>query len=291
MTRVRCAVRGVRGVCGSQGEFETGFERGGQTREHAQLAKTLGVSRLIVVVNKLDDSSVCLPGGERGSPRRRRHTPRTTLQRLRRSQLRQGEDRALGCAHTHRAPSRPRLGARSVFGEAATRRHSGGSPLARVLRLRAGKWDQGRFDGIVNGITPFLRSCGYNLKKEVQFLPVAALYGHNVKERIPPGTCDWYTGPTLFEALDAIDSVDRNPLAPVRLPIVDKWRDMGTILMGKIESGFLRVGDVMHIMPNRCAGRCTDWRLDGSFAQRSGGTRGSAACPRGRWRRSMWRGA
>jgi peptide chain release factor subunit 3 len=46
-----------------QGEFETGFERGGQTREHAQLAKTLGVSRLVVVINKLDCPSVALPGG------------------------------------------------------------------------------------------------------------------------------------------------------------------------------------------------------------------------------------
>lgn len=31
----------------------------------------------------------------------------------------------------------------------------------------AGKWDKGRFDNIVNGLTPFLKSCGYNLKKEV----------------------------------------------------------------------------------------------------------------------------
>jgi peptide chain release factor subunit 3 len=35
-----------------------------QTREHAQLAKTLGVVKLIVVVNKLDDSSVVLEGGQ-----------------------------------------------------------------------------------------------------------------------------------------------------------------------------------------------------------------------------------
>ena len=43
---------GVLVISARKGEFETGYERGGQTREHAQLAKTLGVARLIVVINK-----------------------------------------------------------------------------------------------------------------------------------------------------------------------------------------------------------------------------------------------
>ncbi|ELU08124.1 hypothetical protein CAPTEDRAFT_105153, partial [Capitella teleta] len=45
-------------ISARRGEFETGFERGGQTREHAMLVKTAGVKHLIVVVNKMDDPTV-----------------------------------------------------------------------------------------------------------------------------------------------------------------------------------------------------------------------------------------
>ena len=34
---------GILVISARKGEFETGFDRGGQTREHALLAKTLGV--------------------------------------------------------------------------------------------------------------------------------------------------------------------------------------------------------------------------------------------------------
>lgn len=38
----------------TKGEFETGFDEGGQTREHTLLVRSLGVKQLIVAVNKLD---------------------------------------------------------------------------------------------------------------------------------------------------------------------------------------------------------------------------------------------
>lgn len=41
-------------VDAATGEFEAGFQRGGQTREHLLLARSLGVSQVIVAVNKLD---------------------------------------------------------------------------------------------------------------------------------------------------------------------------------------------------------------------------------------------
>jgi peptide chain release factor subunit 3 len=49
---------GILVISARRGEYETGFEKGGQTREHAILAKTQGVNQLCVVVNKMDDPTV-----------------------------------------------------------------------------------------------------------------------------------------------------------------------------------------------------------------------------------------
>src|SRR5512137_2376166 len=44
-------------VSAKRGEFEAGIGAGGQTREHAFLAFTLGVKQLVVAVNKMDDTN------------------------------------------------------------------------------------------------------------------------------------------------------------------------------------------------------------------------------------------
>lgn len=45
-------------ISARKGEYEAGFEKEGQTREHVQLAKSLGVQKIVVVVNKMDDHTV-----------------------------------------------------------------------------------------------------------------------------------------------------------------------------------------------------------------------------------------
>ncbi|OEL20215.1 Eukaryotic peptide chain release factor GTP-binding subunit ERF3A [Dichanthelium oligosanthes] len=162
---------GVLVISARKGEFETGYERGGQTREHVLLAKTLGVAKLVVVINKMDEPTV--------------------------------------------------------------------------------KWSKERYDEIEAKMVPFLKSSGYNVKKDVQFLPISGLLGTNMKTRMDKSICSWWDGPCLFEVLDRIEVPLRDPKGPVRMPIIDKYKDMGTVVMGKIESGTIREGDSLLVMPNK----------------------------------------
>lgn len=45
--------------------------------------------------------------------------------------------------------------------------------------------------------------------------------------------------------------VDRKIHAPLMMPISEKYKDMGTVVVGKVESGHLRKGDALILMPNR----------------------------------------
>ena len=94
----------------------------------------------------------------------------------------------------------------------------------------------------------------YNVRtgSDIQYLPMSGLLGHNIKDKVPKNVCSWYTGPTLFELLDNAEPLPRDPLAPFRMSVIDRYKDMGTIAMGKSESGIVRKGDRLYVMPNKC---------------------------------------
>ena len=173
---------GILVISARKGEFETGFDRGGQTREHAMLAKTLGVSYLVVVVNKMDDPTV--------------------------------------------------------------------------------QWKKERFDECIVKLRPFLKQCGFTIKKEVKFIPISGLNGANVKDEVDPKVCPWWkpsysagenntSSSTLLGLLDSIEMHGRDPTAPLRIPVLDRYVDRGTIAMGKVESGVIRAGQMVRVMPTR----------------------------------------
>ena len=64
-------------------------------------------------------------------------------------------------------------------------------------------------------------------------------------------TCNLQRGPCFIETLDSLPSLSRSSSGPVRMPIIDKYKDMGTVVMGKIESGTMRLNDKLMVMPNK----------------------------------------
>lgn len=59
------------------------------------------------------------------------------------------------------------------------------------------------------------------------------------------------SGPSLLGYLDNMQIMDRNINAPFMLPVSEKYVEMGTMVMGKIESGRVKKGDSLFIMPNK----------------------------------------
>jgi peptide chain release factor subunit 3 len=132
------------------------------------------------------------------------------------------------------------------------------------------KWSKERYDEIEAKMVPFLKSSGYNVKKDVQFLPISGLLGSNMKTRMDKSICNWWDGPCLFEVLDRIEVPLRDPKGPVRMPIIDKYKDMGTVVMGKMESGTIREGDSLLVMPNKSHVKVIGISLDESKVRRAG---------------------
>ena len=54
----------------------------------------------------------------------------------------------------------------------------------------------------------------------------------------------------------------RDPLAPVRIPVLDRYTDRGTIAMGKVESGTIRSGTKVNVMPT-----CQGYEVDGVWKE------------------------
>lgn len=107
------------------------------------------------------------------------------------------------------------------------------------------------FDEIQTKITPFLRAVGFNPKTDLTFIPVSAQMGQNMKDRVDKKVAPWSEGPSLLEYLDSLQIMDRNINAPFMLPVAEKYNELGTMAMGKIESGRVKKGDTLLLMPNK----------------------------------------
>ena len=82
-------------------------------------------------------------------------------------------------------------------------------------------------------------------------MPCSGLTGAGLKEPVDPVACPWYTGSPFIPLLDEMAPINRFNDGPFVMPIVDKYKDMGTVVMGKVESGEAKKGQTLLILPNK----------------------------------------
>jgi bifunctional enzyme CysN/CysC len=102
-----------------------------------------------------------------------------------------------------------------------------------------------RFDEINQEISTHLIGLGVT---PTAVIPISARDGDGVAERTP--RIGWYSGPTVVEALDALEPARPLEQLPLRLPVQAIYKfDDRRIVAGRIESGSLKAGDEIVIMP------------------------------------------
>lgn len=110
-------------------------------------------------------------------------------------------------------------------------------------------WSRERFEEVRKGVLDLLRQVGYPVDK-IRVIPISAWYGDNLLERSK--NTPWYNGPTLAEAFDEFIVPQRPVDKPLRIPVeaVYSITGVGTVPVGKVETGRLRVGDTVIVMPS-----------------------------------------
>lgn len=122
------------------------------------------------------------------------------------------------------------------------------------------KYSEARFSEIVKEVSTYIKKVGYN-PKTVAFVPISGWHGDNMLEE--SDNMKWFkgfaierkegnaSGKTLFEALDTILPPKRPTDKPLRLPLQDVYKigGIGTVPVGRVETGILKPGMVVTISP------------------------------------------
>ncbi len=110
------------------------------------------------------------------------------------------------------------------------------------------KYQEQMYNNAKMDVENLLKASGYNVTK-IRFIPISGWTGENLVK--PSTNMPWYKGPTLLQALDEFVEPPKPIDKPLRLPVQDVYtiQGVGTVPVGRIETGKMKVGDAVVIMP------------------------------------------
>lgn len=111
-------------------------------------------------------------------------------------------------------------------------------------------WSQQRYEEVKDGVSRLLRMVGYDISK-IHFVPTSGWTGDNLYNK--SANMPWYKGPTVFQALDEFVVPEKPIDKPLRIPVQEVYsiRGVGTVPVGKVETGVLKMDSHLIFMPSK----------------------------------------
>ncbi len=119
-----------------------------------------------------------------------------------------------------------------------------------VNKMDAVDYKEERFNQVKNDVSDLLKGVGIN-PDNTPFIACSGLKGDNVAKK--SDKMSWYKGPTVLEQFDLFPEPQLPTELPLRMPIQDAYEitGIGTVPVGKIETGVMKVGQKVIVLPGR----------------------------------------
>ncbi len=119
-----------------------------------------------------------------------------------------------------------------------------------INKMDVVKYAEDRFNKTVDEVKAVIKQAGYK-PDETVFIAGSALMGDNIVKKST--NMAWYKGPTVFEQIDKFPAPEKPTNLPMRMPIQDVYEitGIGTVPVGKVETGVMKVGQKIVILPGR----------------------------------------
>ena len=125
-----------------------------------------------------------------------------------------------------------------------------------VNKMDMVKFDEAKYTAVKEEVGKVLKLVGFK-PDEIPFIPTSAYQGDNVFKKSP--NLAWWKGDTLIGTLDATLKTPEKPTnLPLRVPIQDVYSitGIGTVPVGRVETGILKAGDKLVFEPSHTSGEC-----------------------------------
>jgi elongation factor 1-alpha len=120
--------------------------------------------------------------------------------------------------------------------------------IVAINKMDAVGYNEKEYEEVKGETSKLLQTIGYK-PGNVQYVPTSAFKGDNVMKS--SDKMGWYDGVTLLEALNKLKEPEKPVDLPLRIPVQDVYTitGVGTVPVGRVETGKLRKGDEVIFSP------------------------------------------